>query len=426
MQVAVFLLLCAGAIGKMFEFDISLARIEKRQTIYLAKFKFYDMGMIEIEAAIRGLSNTDGQTADSELQIALYDKEGFEKYSSMDSCDSKALHALKLFPVPLKVNASGKHFSRVAHTLSHKPGQADFIYFVLLDCGREASKVTRKGLKLRLLMDLKNQGSHHEAGDEQLTNTYVLLALVFLGVFGRQAREFWREMRRTEGSETNHAYILVNVSLLLKIVCLFLDIVDLKLIEVGGNSYLFLNFFSQALNETSQYLVAVLLVILARGWTTLFSSLDEFELFLPISVLIGIFKVVIIGLGKMEDNSSAFFHRYDSFIGWILVAFNLGLYLYFLEGTIQSARQVGRGSRYFGYFQQLAAFGSISFLLFPVLMLISLFLAPEDRSSFIELGRILSQLVTLGLLAYSTGHKRGVYKQIIAIQYQLPGLKEVK
>lgn len=53
-------------------------------------------------------------------------------------------------------------------------------------------------------------------------------------------------------------------------------------------------------------------------------SIEDFDLFLPVSIMLGLFQIIIIGLGRLADNEENFMHRYDNFVGWILVVFNVG------------------------------------------------------------------------------------------------------
>ena len=164
--------------------------------------------------------------------------------------------------------------------------------------------------------------------------------------------------------------------------------------------------------------------MLAKGWTINFESLDDLELFMPLAILIGIFKVLIIGLGKMEDNSAMFFHRYDSFIGWILVAFNFVLYVYFLIAAIASLKQSKGNQKTYSFFLGLVLYGTIYFFAFPFLMIVTLGSAPEERTSKIEVGRIFSQLIGLSVMTYVTGNKKGSYKALISFKAVLPQTRD--
>lgn len=299
-------------------------------------------------------------------------------------------------------------------------GDFDYIYFVLFDCNKTLLMPALRNNKIKFILEFKNQGSHLEAGDEGLIKAYTVFALFFFAIFAYLLRSFIAELRHGDKSEVNYAYIIVNICLSLKMVGIIMDIVDLWILSSQGMGFTFLNFMSQIFNHISQYLLSLLLIFLAHGWTIHVKNLEDFELFVPISVLIGIFKVIIIGLGKMEDNSALFFHRYDSFIGWILAAFNVGLFVYFIDGAITSFRKIRQQRKTFNFYVSLTVFGSIYFFLFPILMLVSIAIPPEHRTFIIETGRIASQFVALAYMAYITGNKKGVYKDLVIFEVELP------
>ena len=80
--------------------------------------------------------------------------------------------------------------------------------------------------------------------------------------------------------------------------------------------------------------------MVAFGWTINVNSLDEFDILLPVSLMIGFFQLVIIGIGRIAYNEENFMHRYDNFVGWLLVAFNICYYIVFVIGLIETKNTV--------------------------------------------------------------------------------------
>ena len=412
-------LMVVEVLSKVSKVEVSISRIIKRKAVYLAKFKFKPNGIFRIGYKLKSMHKTKGDISGRGFELGIYDHNGYNAMEQLDTCTTKREKALKSLNLSLEHSESSQFLSHLFKDQSS--ANSGFIFFFLLDCEEVAKEIRSEYVGLDVLLDFRNGDSHHEAGEEDLSQIYIVVAFIFLAIFLFQFKQFYREISNKNGEETNYAYVIVNVSLILKIASLVIDITELQMISWNGSAFFFFNFVSQTLNHMSQYLVTILLILLARGWTILFNSIDEFELFLPISILIGVFKVIIIGLGKMEDNKAVFFHRYDSFIGWILVLFNLGLYIYFIEGAIMSSKAICRSSKNFGFFVNLSIFGSIYFFLFPFLMVISILLEPERRSNVIELGRIISQLLALWYMVYSTGSEKGTYRKLFKMQEELPG-----
>ena len=67
--------------------------------------------------------------------------------------------------------------------------------------------------------------------------------------------------------------------------------------------------------------------MVAFGWTITIHNIEDFDILVPVAIMIGFFQIVIIGIGRIAYNEEDFMHRYDNFVGWLLVAFNTGYYI---------------------------------------------------------------------------------------------------
>jgi hypothetical protein len=411
--------------SKLFDSDISAVKLSKKHSLYLTKFKFYPGGKYNLTMQLADVPPGVEKNTTFRLSLGVL---GHSEYAAWEKKEMSCLERMGVAKSNKEIVLQPGVAATIQETINHNGKLPTYRYFVIFDCNQDSkmfiNRSMRKAAKIKYSFDFRNENSHFEAGDEGLIHAYTIAALIFLAVFCYQAKSFFQEMGKTSTDDINSAYIMVNVALILKILSLLLDIVDLYALGQKGVGYIFLNFMSQACNHTSQYLLTVLLIFLARGWTIHFYSTDQFELFLPICILIGIFKVVIIGLGKMEDNSAMFFHRYDSFIGWILVVFNMGLFVYFVVSLAESAQKSRGNKKHFNFYINLAIFGSLYFFVFPFLMLVTIWIEPESRTVTVEFGRILSQLIALLLMAYVTSSKRGLYKQVVNFGNELPSRLE--
>lgn len=183
----------------------------------------------------------------------------------------------------------------------------------------------------------------------------------------------------------------------------------------------FFNFLSQSCNYGSQYILTCALIFIAHGWTIHFQSIEDFDLFLPVSIMLGVFQIVIIGLGRLADNEENILHRYDNFVGWILVCFTIGLYIYFVAGIYENG--YSKQAKVAKFYHNFLIFGSVYFFTFPLLMIISA-LSPYDyQSPIIEIGRIVSQCIGILYMARISTNKKGIYRDIMDFDMQLPTMK---
>ena len=94
--------------------------------------------------------------------------------------------------------------------------------------------------------------------------------------------------------------------------------------------------------------------------------------------------MMIVGLGKITDDSMYKYHQYESWAGIVIVILRLGLFAYFLVGIQQTIKKARIKIKLF--IQKLAIIGSCYFLAFPLILFIALFLAPYLRYKLVTFG----------------------------------------
>lgn len=147
-------------------------------------------------------------------------------------------------------------------------------------------------------------------------------------------------------------------------------------------------------------------------------------MFLPVSIMLGLFQIIIIGLGRLADNEENFMHRYDNFVGWILVVFNISLYVYFMFGVYWTKEEI-KNKKMDKFLNMLRVFGTIYFFAFPFLMVVSVFVLPYDmRAPVVEVGRVVSQCIGILTMAFVVTNKKGIYAEVNNWGLQLPTSKE--
>lgn len=68
----------------------------------------------------------------------------------------------------------------------------------------------------------------------------------------------------------------------------------------------------------STFLLSVYLLLVSWGWTINYMELDSFDVIVPLAILMGIIDLMIMGLGKLTDNSDNKFHLYDGWVGYVI------------------------------------------------------------------------------------------------------------
>lgn len=99
---------------------------------------------------------------------------------------------------------------------------------------------------------------------------------------------------------------MVNIALISNAISFPFEFLHLWIFSKNGKGIEFLNFMSQSFNYLSWYILCITLIFLAHGWTINVDSIEDFDLFLPISIMLGIFQIVIIGIGRLIDANEHF------------------------------------------------------------------------------------------------------------------------
>jgi len=280
----------------------------------------------------------------------------------------------------------------------------------MIDCDGTLNGVTDKEKYLFKLKAYSNTGGHLDSHHEELYYVHLLLSVLFTIAYIPFIRRFFREIRShnklIEG--LNHVFIIINVCVLMKIFSFTLEFLDMFKIKQSGHGSDLLGFLGHGANYLSQYILCCILIFLAGGWTIISENILDFEMFLPISFIIGIFKVMIIAIAKATSNDPDVHHIYDNWVGLILGGLQIFMFLYFFFSGKNSIRNSGL-KKHKEFYHDLIRFGSVYFLAFPITLILSYSISPYRRNLFVEAARMISEAVGLFFMASITTSKKGNY-----------------
>ena len=89
-------------------------------------------------------------------------------------------------------------------------------------------------------------------------------------------------------------------------------------------------------HSISDSVILVLLILLAFGWTVTFKSTNDFDLYVPLTSMLGLVNVIMTVLNKVTDGDHDKYHIYDSVPAYIMLFFRLIGYFIFMGGIIRS------------------------------------------------------------------------------------------
>merc|ERR1719188_2539647 len=187
---------------------------------------------------------------------------------------------------------------------------------------------------------------------------------LFIWQFGIQTKTF----AKTAGAVHPVIWTL-SVGILVQYVAQSFHTVHLWRYKYDGSGLKAFEVLSEILFMLSQVTQTSLLILIALGYTLLQSRIGELDLMIPMCFMVGVIHIMLVGFGKIKDDASYKYHENEGVVGWILMTMRLLLYAWFLW-AVQSSAAEG-GARLRSFLAQFRAAGTIYFLAYPLLFMIT-------------------------------------------------------
>lgn len=158
---------------------------------------------------------------------------------------------------------------------------------------------------------------------------------------------------------------------------------------------------------------------MAGGWTIETDQIDDFEFFLPVCIITGILKFVVLGLSKMTYHDSEVYHRYENFGGVLLVLFQVIMFAYFLSSAIHIYMET-QNLRFKELSVRIVIVGSLYFSAFPAILLSAYGVPIHWRSLYVELMRMLSEFICIVWMVRMMGAKDGLFREVTNFREAIP------
>eukprot|EP00358_Blepharisma_japonicum_P006634 CAMPEP_0202942116 /NCGR_PEP_ID=MMETSP1395-20130829/2285_1 /ASSEMBLY_ACC=CAM_ASM_000871 /TAXON_ID=5961 /ORGANISM="Blepharisma japonicum, Strain Stock R1072" /LENGTH=74 /DNA_ID=CAMNT_0049638013 /DNA_START=710 /DNA_END=931 /DNA_ORIENTATION=+ len=73
-------------------------------------------------------------------------------------------------------------------------------------------------------------------------------------------------------------------------------------------------------------LITIELIIMANGWTIKYKDFPDPDIYIPISLIVIMFNLLIVGLGRITDDSYYKFSDYEGIPGYLLMIIRIGIW----------------------------------------------------------------------------------------------------
>lgn len=259
-------------------------------------------------------------------------------------------------------------------------------YFALSSCNQRHTQNNT------LIIDYEIHLEQGDSSEFSLEMRYMLpanaVAMLASSVFFLRYAVRCQAFRRSMGSLHVVIWILTG-AMLLQYVGQVLHIAHLCTYGQDGVGLQIFDLLSEVLLMMSQVVQATLLIVIALGYTIIHSTFDELELAKPILLGVSMIHAVLVGISKLHDDTSLKHHENNGVVGWLLLAFRLVLYAWFLAAT-QASQQKG-GFQLQSFLHQLQMAGSVYFLAYPLIFLVVQACAPYLQHPIMQTGLLAVQ-----------------------------------
>jgi len=403
--VVVLVMLVGNILARYQTQKLSNSRIRRQKLSYVAKFHYKNGGKIHFDVKLERMRNNDGAALG--IQIALYKQSQYERLmKSNGSCQEKLNLAFRLDS--LNIHLDGTPWYKTYYI--EPTVNLETYYIFAADCDAHLVRLTsRDNLLFSFELTSDSSGHFHE-GEQYILSTHVFFGLLSSLCFLPFAKRFITEVKKGI-YDMNYAFMVVNLVLFLKIIGIAIEVFELVGVKYSGHGSDVLSFLAQLCSYFVQYFLCCILIFLAAGWTITFDDVLQFELFLPISVLIGLVKFFILLIAKVLQGEANMHHRYSGWIGAVISLFQLALYGYFFKEIYYSIKEAGL-KKVKSFMLNLGILGTLYFLSFPITLIIACFIVPASQFQFVESMRLIAEFITIYYLVYITTTEKGVYRSI--------------
>jgi len=315
---------------------------------------------------------------------------------------------------PVSLNKTGVFGDWISGTVSQTV-RPHIWYFVLHDCNSTLQNFTHR---------LKFEYKANQAGGSEFSielRWMFPVNVVFLMGFTIFA---WRFYKNTvvffRAADSVHPVVwTLSTAMLLQYIAQAFHTLHLWRYSINGSGLKPLDVISEIMFMLSQVIQTSLLILIGLGYTLLQSKIGELDLMIPMCFMVAVVHVMLVGISKVLDDSAYKFHEHEGAVGWTLLVMRVLLYVWFLW-AVQSTASEG-GIRLKSFMRQFRAAGTIYFLAYPMIFLVTSLFAPYLRHIVISSGLMVMQMGSNVWLA-SLFLRRGDYFKVSTLNSSsLPG-----
>ena len=269
-------------------------------------------------------------------------------------------------------------------------------------------------------MNFKNSdGSEFSAEDHGLQYVYPVIMVLFAMTLSGNISRLARNIRKTENIEPN--LLILNVAIGCQLSAIFFKVVHLWFYVYNGKGLIVFDIMHQMLDGLSLTIISILFILIASGWTIKYKDPPDIDIYAPISLLVAILNVFIIGISRAFDDSHYKYTAYEGVPGFCFVLLRVLLWVWFIY--LVKELQKGANENIVKFLYSFVVVVSVYFLIFPVIVVFSWAFEPHFRNKVVVLLTNLAQVLVFIFLTHLFSGRSTFYKISTLSGSVLPGKK---
>lgn len=347
---------------------------------YMSKFG-YGIGMGSFKVRVK-LHSPKTMKEDRDLKLQVYLDEDWSYVEGMTELCQRKSKAKQVQNLRVNGNGSWSPWSEGRLSQNMRP---HIWYFAAVDCEEILQNFTHR-LKFEFSAQQENGSEYSTELMYMREANFVFFAafVYFVYSFSIQTQTF------SKSSGSVHPVIwTLCASIILQFVAQLFHTIHLWAYAFDGSGVKALEVLSEILFMLAQVTQTSLLILIALGYTLLQSKIGELDLMIPMCFMIAVIHIMLVGFGKIKDDASYKYHENEGVVGWILLVLRLLLYVWFLWAVGSSSNESGMKMQ--NFLRKYRAAGSIYFLSYPLIFMITKLFAPYWQHAVMSVGLMMMQ-----------------------------------
>ena len=394
------------AMSKMVEKNLNLM---KEPMSFLTKFTFSGKrNLIEVSAKYESpiiINRRSGYPVDY-IHFAIVSEYQWEQFLVLSDCQEKLNSAEKQGKVNLAHNGQWSELPDRIFVGTRDDDQKITFFIYAMDCNLGVNKNMRNVIvRTRITNSGGSQFSVEENGILKVYSILagcLVLAIIFSFVHVFKQR---RLMRIDEGP-----MLVLIAATFAQLTSVLAKLLHVWIYAVDGVGSAWLNGYSICGQITAEITICILLIQISRGWTIDYKDIGMNMVYFPLYVILILMHIVISGLTYAFQDEALTHHDYGGYRGLLLVILRMILMFVFLVGI--NERKQKSSPNVIPFANTLGLLGSIYFLSFPGVIIISYFIPVSSRYVFVLGTNAFIQGFTIWALYRTFSSSKNLYFKI--------------